>query len=172
MRRFRFTISRMLLTIIYCSIALGAVRSPSWIWASVCFTSVVTSLAAATLTAVYRLGTRRAFWTGFAFCGWLYLGLTWNPWSGSSLSPLIVTTALMDMAYSTVGGLGRTSGIGVTAQSIWDYWSQPPRNVVPFNWGVPEPFRVICHSLLTPFVALPGGLLAKHLHRTRDDVET
>jgi hypothetical protein len=38
-------------------------------------------------------------------------------------------------------------------------------------WVVPEPFRVICHALLTPIVAFLGGLLARRLHRTRDESE-
>jgi hypothetical protein len=125
----------------------------------------------ATLTAVYRLGARRAFWTGFALCGWLYLGLTTYPFGGSNQSPLIVTTALMDFAYPTLGGMGSAGGTGVVSQSVWDYWSQPPRTAIPFGFVVPEPYRVICHGLLTPIVGLLGGLLARRLHRTRDERE-
>jgi hypothetical protein len=171
MGRFRITIARLLQVIAYCGVGFAAVRSPSWIWASTVFSLVVASLAAATLTAVYRLGARRAFWTGFAFCGWLYLGLSSYPWSGSNLSPLIVTSALMDLAYPTIGGTGGGGGSGLVTQSIWEYWSQPPLNASPFNWVVPEPFRVICHALLTPIVALLGGLLARRLYRTRDELE-
>jgi hypothetical protein len=171
MGRFRITIARLLLVIAYCGVVFAALRSPSWIWASTVFSLVVASLAAATLTAVHRLGARRAFWTGFAFCGWLYLGLSSYPWSGSNLNPLIVTSALMDLAYPTIAGMSGTSGIGVTTQSIWEYWSLPPRGVTPFNWGVPEQYRVICHALLTPIAALLGGLLARRLHRTRDEPE-
>jgi hypothetical protein len=171
MGRFRITIARLLLVVAYCGVMFAALRSPSWIWASTIFSLVVASLAAATLTAVYRLGARRAFWTGFALCGWLYLGLSSYPVSGSNQSPLIVTTALMDLSYPTIGGMDGIGGTGVTTQNIWDYWSQPPRGASPFGWAVPEPFRVICHALLTPIVALPGGLLARRLHRTRDELE-
>jgi hypothetical protein len=171
MGRFRITIARLLLVIAYCGFAFAALRSPSWIWASTVFSIVVASLAAATLTAVYRLGARRAFWTGFAMCGWLYLGLSSYPWSGANLSPLVVTSALMDLAYPTLGAMGGMAGRGVSTQGIWDYWSRPPQGAIPFNWLVPEPFRVICHALLTPIFGLLGGLLARRLHRTRDEPE-
>jgi hypothetical protein len=171
MGRFRITIARLLLVIANCGVGFAALRSPSWIWASTVFSVVVASLAAATLTAVYRLGARRAFWSGFAFCGWLYLGLSSYPWGDSNQSPLIVTSALMDLAYPIIGSMDGMGGLAVTTESIWTYWSQPPRGAMPFNWIVPEPFRVICHALLTPIVALLGGLLAMRLHRTRDELE-
>jgi hypothetical protein len=171
MGRFRITIARLLLVIASCGVAFAALRSPSWIWASTVFSLVVAALAAATLSAVYRLGERRAFWTGFALCGWLYLGLSSYPWGGSSLSPLIVTSALMDLAYPAVEGMRGMGGTGMTAQSIWVYWSEPPRGAIPFNWVVPEPYRVICHALLTPIIAVSGGLLARRLHRTRAELD-
>src|SRR3954468_2576084 len=107
---FRITIARLLLLIAYCGVGFAALRSPSWIWASTVFSLVVAALAAATLTAVYRLGARRAFWTGFALCGWLYLGLSSHPWSGPSLRPLIVTSALIDLSYPTLGLPARQRG--------------------------------------------------------------
>jgi hypothetical protein len=72
MGRFRITIARLLWIIAHCGVGFAALRSPFWFWASAFFSLLVASLAAATLTAVYRLGSRRAFWTGFALCGWLY----------------------------------------------------------------------------------------------------
>jgi hypothetical protein len=172
MGRFRITIARLLLIIVYFGVGFAAMRSPSWIWASTLFSLVTTSLAAATLTALYRPGARRAFWTGFAFCGWLYLGLSSYPWSGSGMSPLIITSALMDLLYPKIGDVSGMRGAAATTESIWEYWSEPPRGAIPFNWAIPEPYRVICHSLLTPIAALLGGLLARWLHRTGDDLKT
>src|SRR5262249_50064300 len=195
---FRISIARMLMIVAYCGLGFAAVRSPSWICASVVFSLIVASLAVARLTAVYRLGARRAFWTGFAFCGWLYLGLSTQGWNGSSPSPLIVTTPLMDLAYPSIVGIsappptpaagvmmgmmrgrmmgmggmmggGGMGGPGVSTQGIWEYWSEPPQAAGQFSWLVPEPFRVICHSMLAPIVALLGGLLASRLHRTREE---
>jgi hypothetical protein len=188
----RITIARLLLIIVYFGVGFAALRSPSWIWSSTIFSAMVGLLAASTLTAIYRLGPRRAFWTGFALFGWLYLGLSSCLRTGSDLSPLIVTSALMDFAYPAIsdvaGGAGGmfvpgmgapgmagmrgavvVSGSGPTTEGIWAYWSQPSQGAFPFHWAVPEPFRVICHGLLTPIVALVGGFIAIRLHRTSGD---
>ena len=171
MNRLRFTIAQTMAAVFFLGFGFAALRSPSWIWASTLFSVVATLLAVATLTAVYRLGARRAFWTGFALCGWLYLGMSAWPWSGSgsNQSALIVTSALMDLAYPTIQDISNMRGSGAATAGIWRYWSEPPRDAAPFNWAVPEPYRVICHSMLTPFFALLGGLLARRLYRTRDE---
>jgi hypothetical protein len=166
MGRFRISIGRLLVVIAHCGVAFAALRSPSWIWASTFFSLVFASMAVATLTAIYRLGSQRAFWTGYAICGWLYLGLSCLSWGSSTLSPLIITTALMDLAYPTIDRISGMGRVGPTTESIWQYWSQPPRSAGPFNWAVPEPYRAICHSIFTPILALLGGLLARRLHRT------
>ena len=88
------------------------------------------------------------------------------------MTPLIVTSALMDLVYPTIGDVSGRGGVGATTDGIWQYWSEPLRNAIPFNWAIPEPYRVICHALLTPIAALLGGLLARRLHRTRDELET
>ncbi len=174
MNRLRFTIAQTMAAVFFLGFGFAALRSPSWIWASTLFSLVATLLAVATLTAVYRRGARRAFWTGFALCGCLYVGLTSSPWIDSSAgqSAPVVTSALMDLAYPTIQGMSNRQGSGVTTESIWDYWSKPPDRVDPFNWAVPVPYRVICHSMLTPFFALLGGLLARRLYRKRDESET
>lgn len=169
MRRYRITIGRMLVVIAHFGVGFAALRSPSWIWASNFFSLVVTSMAAATLTAIYRRGSRRAFWTGYAICGWLYLGLSSFPFANSNLSPLLITTPLMDLAYPTIDRLVTMGIPGSTTESIWQYWSQPPRTAGAFNWAVPEPYRAICHAMFTPIFALIGGLLARRLHRTCDE---
>jgi hypothetical protein len=170
MGRFRITIGRLLLAIAHCGVGFAALRSPSWIWASTFFSLVVATMAAATLTAVYRRGSRRAFWTGYAVCGWLYLGLSVFHLGGENLSPLIITTALMDLAYPTIDRLATMGLPGASTADIWQYWSVPPPNLGPFDWAVPEPYRAICHAICTPIVALLGGLLARRLYGTGGEV--
>jgi hypothetical protein len=170
MGRFRITIGRLLLIIAHFGVGFAALRSPSWIWASTFFSLVVATMAAATLTAVYRRGSRRAFWTGYAVCGWLYLGLSVFHLGGENLSPLIITTALMDLAYPTIDRLATMGLPGPSTENIWQYWSVPPRDATPFSWAVPEPYRAICHATCTPIVALLGGLLARRLYVIRDEL--
>jgi hypothetical protein len=169
MGRYRITIGRMLVVIAHFGVGFAALRSPSWIWASTFFSLVAASMTASALTAVYRRGSRRAFWTGYAVCGWLYLGLSSVPFASPNLSPLLITTPLMDLAYPTIDRLATMGRPGPSTESIWQYWSEPPRVASPFNWAVPEPYRAICHAMFTPIFALMGGLLARHLHRTGEE---
>jgi hypothetical protein len=179
----RLTIRRLLLVIVYCGVGFAALHSPSWLWASVLFSIMVGALAAITLAAVYRRGERRAFWAGFAFCGWLYLVLSTYPWLSSNQNPFIITSALVDLAYPTItpptpAGTQSNAVIltfpvrpaprpGLTTESIWNSWNERST----FGWGVPEPYRAIWHTLLTPLFALLGGLWARRLYRTRDPAE-
>lgn len=77
----RFSIRNLLVWT--AAIALGCVAlrsaSPGWVSAMLGLTLLV--LAAATLLAVFRQGTDRAHWIGFAAFGWLYLLLLMFGWS-------------------------------------------------------------------------------------------
>ena len=84
---------------------------------------------------------------------------------------VLITTALMDLAYLTIDRLSGKNRIGNSTESIWQYWSLPPQNAAPFNWAVPEPYRAICHAINTPILALLGALLTRRLHRTRDELD-
>ena len=66
------------------------------------FSLAIGTLTAAMLAGVYRRGKRRAFWIGFASCGWVYLLLALGPWSESLVAPFLITTAILDLIYPKV----------------------------------------------------------------------
>jgi len=97
MRSFRFSIAHLLLLIVFLGFSFAALRSPSQLWANAWFSAALAVLTIAVLAAVYRRGKRRAFWVGFASCGWLYLVLAVGPWFESLVGSFLVTTAFLDI---------------------------------------------------------------------------
>lgn len=102
MRSFRFSIAHLLLLIVFLGFSFAALRSPSQLWANAWFSAALVVLTIAVLAAVYRRGRRRAFWVGFASCGWLYLVLAVGPWFGTLVGSFLVTTAALDILASHV----------------------------------------------------------------------
>jgi hypothetical protein len=91
MRRIRFTIASLLVVVLFLAVGFAALREASDLWESGIFTLTLGVLLISILLAVHRIEFKRAFWLGFAVCGWIYLGLTLFP---SIESRLITTKAL------------------------------------------------------------------------------
>jgi hypothetical protein len=102
MRRFRFTIAHLLLLVFFCGVGFAALRSASQLWANAWFSAALATLTVAVLAAVYRRGRRRAFWVGFASCGWVYLLLAFTAWFQAQTSPFLLTTAILDILYARI----------------------------------------------------------------------
>lgn len=102
MRSFRFSIANLLLFIVALGVSFAALRNPSQLWANAWFSVALATLTIAVLAAVYRRGKRRAFWVGFASCGWLYLVLALGPWLESAVGSFLVTTAILDVVYPQI----------------------------------------------------------------------
>ena len=82
----RLTLSGMLGIVALLALGLGAMRSASVYWVSAVSWVLLVWLCAGLLGAIFRHGTARVFWIGFAVFGWVYL--------------LIVHTAMMNTTYS------------------------------------------------------------------------
>jgi hypothetical protein len=91
MRRIRFTISSLLIAILFAGFGFAALREANEIWDSSVFSTTVAVLLISILLAIHRTENRRAFWLGFALLGWAYLALSLVP---SIQSRLITTKAL------------------------------------------------------------------------------
>ena len=75
---------------------LASVLNASGPWASATFSITLAMLTVALVGILCRSGERRAFWVGFAICGWLYMVLTTGPWFVDRIGPRLVTTRLLD----------------------------------------------------------------------------
>src|SRR4051794_25509434 len=83
---------------------MGAIslRAPSRLVASVSFSFALAMLTVASVAIPHRRGPRRAYWTGFATCGWLYLVLTGFPILDTHVGVHLLTTPGLDLLYQKV----------------------------------------------------------------------
>jgi hypothetical protein len=99
MARMRFSIAGLVIYVALFAVGFAAIRNPSSLWASTLFSVTLSTLSLAVLAAVYRRARRRAFWVGFAFCGWLYLIMTLGPGLDSLVGNHLLSTAILEMIY-------------------------------------------------------------------------
>ncbi len=189
MRRVRFTIGGLMALVIVAGVGFAALRSPTKLWDSVLFSTILVVLGTATLGAFHFRGRTRASWAGFAAFGFVYLAITSGPWSAPIL-PRLITTELLDqfdallrprtgtmgMTFAATGSPPGTAtftmrGSGSTtiqAQNfqIWTTVGQPLK--LDFLYFVP-----IGQNLWTLIVAILGGMIGGSLfgfaERKRED---
>jgi hypothetical protein len=75
MIRWSFGLRQLFLGMGAIAVGLVALRSASPAWVAAMFALAVAALTVAILLVVFRRGAARAWWIGFATCGWMYLGL-------------------------------------------------------------------------------------------------
>lgn len=149
----RFHIGRLIAFIALCGVGLAALRSPSGLWASLMFTVAPATLVVALINVIAGRGGSRAYWAGFALCGWGYFAANFAPWVGEAIGPRLVTTALLDILYPSISpptpppaggwagggggtGMGSSMGGGMPGGSPGmggPGWSPPPE---PGRWQV------------------------------------
>jgi hypothetical protein len=159
MRRPRFSIGSVLAIIGILAMALAAFRDPSYLWANVTFTTAMAALVMAIVNVLYSRGPRRAYWVGFALCGWTYFAITAVPGLREALCPRLVTEVFFDLLYPHVAPHaqampplpaipaaparfvvnqipGQPGGAFVVAlpappvpESRWSAWSEPDRTI-------------------------------------------
>ena len=91
MKRIRFTISSLLIAVLFLGVGIAALREATHTWDSSTFSITLAALLISILLAVHRTSKRRAYWLGFALFGSAYLGVSLIP---SIESRLITTKAL------------------------------------------------------------------------------
>jgi hypothetical protein len=191
MRKLRFNIANLLAVIFILGVGFAALRESSDLWESGVFTLTLAALLISILLAVHHLGSRRAFWLGFALFGWIYLGLSLV----SSIESRLFTTkalgyldskvlrptldglayfdydndGLMDLNVVDNKGNGTLEDVTAAARS------NPAGNQASFSnilagtslkgsIGTTQNFVRIGHSLLAVVAAIVGGGLSKYLH--------
>jgi len=141
----------MLALVAVAALGCAAMRSGSWLWASVTFTMTLGFLGLAIVGAIYHRGERRAFWLGFATFGWIYLY----------------------MAFSTSTRIVENQLISKQAAAYLRNLVQPETNaglsldVGGSRLGVFS-FTQIVHSLFIMAFALVGGVLASWVYRASE----
>jgi hypothetical protein len=89
MRRVQFSIAGLMGVAVIAALGLTALRNGSAICAGVTFLVTCAVLCLALVGAQCRRGIHRAWWLGFALCGWGYLALAFWSWDHSSELPTI-----------------------------------------------------------------------------------
>jgi hypothetical protein len=95
----RFSIASLLGTVAICATGMACLMFASTPWAGTLLSVTLGALTLALLGVFYRRGERRAFWAGFALCGWVYMTLSFGPWFKDYVKPRLVTTNLLEWAY-------------------------------------------------------------------------
>jgi hypothetical protein len=111
MRQLRVSVAALMASVAFCGVGFAALRSSSLLWADTVFTLAVGLLTVAVLKVVTARGRRRAFWAGYAICGWIYLSLSLLPPFDASVGPHLLTTTLVDLSYPWVVPLTPVPGL-------------------------------------------------------------
>jgi hypothetical protein len=99
MRGPRFSIGTLLAVIAILGVAMAALRNPSYLWAALTFTAALLAVLAATASAIFARGARRAYWLGFSLFGGTYLAICTAPGLHDAVCPRLATEALFDFLY-------------------------------------------------------------------------
>jgi hypothetical protein len=99
MRFTRFSIAGLLGAAGLCAFGLACLLQASTPWAGATYSLTLGFLTVALVGVACRTGERRAFWVGFAICGWIYMMLATGPWIRNLVGDRLATTRLLDWAY-------------------------------------------------------------------------
>jgi hypothetical protein len=184
MARYRFSIRGMMIVIVVLALAFTALRTPSRLWANAWFTLALGGVTIAIPAAVANVGDRRAFWIGFAVCGWVYFIFSLAPWVDKEASHQLFSTTLLDLAspyiinnqYMLVNYKNAFAPPEAPeAPTPWQVWNLPNFQA-PGSWGMgyvrlhcPFLYLRIGHCAFCLLIAIAGGELARFLSVTKVD---
>ncbi|HVX11226.1 MAG TPA: hypothetical protein VHC22_08610 [Pirellulales bacterium] len=185
MRSFHFSLRSMFGLVSFLAIGCGLLIYTSRFTSSLTFTGALAVLVCAIPCAVGHEGERRAFWTGFAAFGSVYLWFICGSWqSPDGNEPLrerLPTTAILRWCHEKVarsqpapivvsaGGMGpgmssMMSGAmaGGSMMPGTMSWMPPVTTVVTPDWS---DFSTTGQSLFAILFAVFGGLIGRRSHR-------
>ena len=169
----QFSVFGLLVFVAFVSVACAALVYASLWWASICLTGAVIAQLAAILGVVYRRGSGRAFWLGFALLGCAYLLMAFAPGLDRVIGYRLVTTKLFGLLqpklqrttiHSNASELALFPGEGAlaTVTETGRYYAPAPQ------W---DHFQQAGHSLMAIVIGVLGGLLARYFYNTRQPHE-
>ena len=155
MRRFQFSLRALLGATVFVAVACSTLLYASDTIASVVFTVTAVVLLAAVLAALFRRGTSRAFWVGFAIFGWGYLWLAHWPEPGWAGLP---ATSRPGWHLQEHEGLATTNLLSFTYHALLPLVRTPPP---PSGVWAPRPLYSAPAGSYPPSTAIgPGGSAA------------
>jgi hypothetical protein len=183
MPRFRLSISILMVAIVLLAAGFAALRTPTPLWANVWFSIAMGLLVLAIPAAVYRREEQRAFWVGFAACGWVYFVLTLAPWFQTEMGFQLVTTTILDvlspyivqkeyLLRTYLGAFNPSSDpVDRTPWQAWNLLEFPPEN----PWRMVGYVTLLCpglylrigHCLFCVLVAFLGGQFVRFMAQAR-----
>jgi hypothetical protein len=182
MKLFRFSIRGLMVMVVFLGIGVAALRYPTPLWANAWYSLTLTAITLAVPAAFYRRGEQRAFWVGFAACGWVYFVLALGPWLQGEGGFQFVTTMILDlMAPHLVqkDALLRSYGAGFNPQyapvepTQWQVWNLPEfppdnpwRRVGYVTLRSPGLYLRIGHAFFCMLIAFLGGMIVRYLAAT------
>ncbi len=185
MRRFRFSIAGLIGVVCLAAIGLAAIRASSAPWAGALTSITYFSLIASFLGIVFRRGSRRVFWIGFALLGWSYIALNYSTWGALVVRHYLLAPNLADVLFEVIhpdeasergsvsgiggfmgmGGMGGGMGGGMRNMAIGGVAAGPPSPTTASPLAITQ--IVIClEALLWAYL---GGWAARYFASRRGD---
>ncbi len=180
--RYRFSIRGIMAVIVLFAGAFAALRYPSRFWANAWFSLALGAVTLAIPAAIAGIGRDRAFWTGFAVCGWVYFVMSLAPWFYQETSYQLLTTTILDIASPYIVQkeyLVRAYVVGFNPPNAfgeptpWQVWNLPDFSLgqrTRMGYTVlqsPVIYLRIGHSAFCLLMAFVGGETARYLHSRR-----
>jgi len=135
MRSWKLSIAGLMGLVLFSAIGFAALSHPTRIWAALLMSSVSAIMTVAVLPAVFMRGPRRAFWTGFAIGGWVYLVMNPGTYGGAAPTPL--PNAGLDFLYDLVGPRADGQPVVISPGAVSAIGPAP----VPVYSAVPDPLN-------------------------------
>ncbi len=176
----QFSLRGLLLFAAFVAVSCAALMYPSIWWASLCLTGAVIVDLVAVLGAVYRRGSARAFWVGFAVMGWAYLLLVFAPLLDRHVGHELAATKVLaylevklarpenvPFGYGAVTGMGNSAEVALNPYARLNLSSESGTStLLPPQW---YPFQQAGHSLFAVALAVCGGLLARRFQQREEE---
>jgi hypothetical protein len=183
----RLSIAALMLMLVIIAVGLAALSRPTQLAAAFLFSTSLLVLTVAIVGALHGRGATRAFWSGFAIGGWMYLSLQYGPFCETQIGPYTFPTTVLDVLYeamnprpspprpvATIPVTATNTGMAMMMLSMagagppsspslsaWEAWTELDHGRV---WGgtrASSSFFRIGHSLLALLVGLAFGFLAR-----------
>jgi hypothetical protein len=159
-RQMQFSLRQLFYVTASIGIACAALVYASPLWASLAFSLSIILLLASIVLMHATMGRQRAFWVGFAVCGWGYFAVLHSPllslqihpdpWHAQSGGPPLLASMILDWAYVNVLSLvhpqPQVDPTGMAIRSSSGYPLSPD-------------FYRVGHSLFALLSAMGGGML-------------